>query len=242
FKVENYGSAVRMTANVTNNGYFRLDINNGTLTITAVAKHKNGTTGLAGKTIVVSPGHGVYTSGGIDYGAVSPLNGLTEVDFNTPVSLKLRDKLEAAGATVIMIRDSATPVNVSLYDRAATANNANADAFVEIHADSAASSSATGIGTWIYTDGNRLTAAAQHDMRYEFGNALQTALANATGQPSRGVKEGNFAVVRETEVPCALVECGFLTNWNDATLLATDAYQEKLATGIYNGLYNFFSY
>ncbi len=242
-KVNNNGSdSVLLTASVSDKGYFRLDINGSTFTVTAVAKHKNGTTGLAGKTIVVSPGHGVYGAGGaIDRGAVSPINGLDEVDFNTPLSLKLRDKLEAAGATVIMIRDTEGPINMSLYERSVMTNNANADAFVEIHGDSAANAAAKGIGTWIYTDNTRLTTAAQKDMRNEFGSVMNQALANTTGQPAY-VKYGNFSVIRETEVPCVLVECGFLTNAEDAARLATDAYQEKLAQGIYNGLANYFAY
>lgn len=238
----NGGDGVLLTANVSDKGYFRLDINGSTFTITAVAKHKNGTTGLAGKTIVVSPGHGVYGVGGaVDRGAVSPHNGLDEVDFNTPLSLMLRDKLEAAGATVIMIRDTEGPINMSLYERSVLTNNANADAFVEIHGDSAANQSATGIGTWLYTDNTRLTTAAQKDMRNEFGSVMNQALTNATGQPAY-VKYGNFSVLRETEVPCVLVECGFLSNPGDAARLATTAYQEKLAQGIYNGLANYFAY
>ena len=235
FKVENYGSnAVRMTANVTQGGYFRLDINGSTFTVTAVAKHKNGTLGLAGKTIVVSAGHGVYGTGGaID-------RGFDEVDFNTYVAQKLRDKLVAAGATVIMIREDENPINMSLYERSVIANSNNADAFIEIHGDSAGSS-ASGIGTWAYIDSARLTSSAQVDMRNEFASVMNQALNGATGEPAY-VKYGNFSVIRETEVPCVLIECGFLSNAHDLALLKSEAYWEKLAQGMYNGLYNFFSY
>lgn len=242
FKVENIsGDAVRMTANVTNGGYFRLDLNGSAFTVTAVTKHKNGTKGLAGKVIVVSAGHGVYSGGTIDRGALSPHNGLDEVAFNTPVALKLRDKLEAAGATVIMIRDTEGPINMTLYQRSVVANDNNADAFIELHGDSAANQSASGIGTWLYTGSLRMTSAAQEDMRNEFGAEINQALAAATGQPAY-IKYANFSVTRETEVPCALIECGFLSNAEDAARLATDAYQEKLAQGIFNGLNNYFAY
>lgn len=234
--------SVQITTTVTEHGYFRLDINNNIFSVMAVAKHKNGNLGLAGKTIVVSPGHGIYSTGGaIDYGAISPINGLTEVDFNTPVSQKLRDKLEAAGATVIMIRSDANPINMTLYQRSVVANSNNADAFVEIHGDSAANSSAYGIGTWVYTDQARLTACAQEDIRNEFAYCMNQAMADTTGQPAY-VKYGNFSVIRETEVPCVLIECGFLTNYADATRLATAEYQETLAQAIFNGLNNYFSY
>ena len=243
FKVENYGSnAVRMTANVTNEGYFRLDINGSTFTVTAAAKHKTGTLGLSGKTIVVSAGHGVYSTGGaIDRGAVSTVDpSFDEVDFNTYVAQKLRDKLEAAGATVIMIREDENPINMTLYQRSVIANSANADAFIEIHGDSA-TSTATGIGTWIYTDSARLTSSAQVDMRNEFGTVMNSAMAGATGEPAY-VKYGNFSVLRETEIPCVLIECGFLSNPHDVALLKDPAYWEKLAQGMYNGLYNYFAY
>lgn len=241
--LENAGNnTVRITANVTSGGYFRLDINGSTFTVTAVAKHKTGTVGLAGKTIVVSAGHGVYGTGGaIDRGAVSTVDpSFDEVDFNTYVAQILRDKLEAGGATVIMIREDENPINMTLYERSVIANTANADAFIEIHGDSA-TSTATGIGTWIYTDSARLTSSAQVDMRNEFGNVMNSALASATGQPAY-VKYGNFSVIRETEIPCVLVECGFLSNPHDVALLKDPAYWEKLAQGMYNGLYNFFAY
>ena len=243
FKVENYGTnAVRITANVTTGGYFRLDINGSTFTVTAVAKHKNGTLGLAGKTIVVSAGHGVYGTGGaIDRGAVSTIDpSFDEVDFNTYVAQKLRDKLEAAGATVIMIREDENPIDMTLYERSVITNSANADAFIEIHGDSAGST-ASGIGTWAYIDDARLTSAAQVDMRNEFASVMNQAMANATGEPAY-VKYGNFSVIRETEVPCVLIECGFLSNAHDLALLKSEAYWEKLAQGMFNGLYNFFSY
>jgi N-acetylmuramoyl-L-alanine amidase len=243
FEMKNIdGDTVQITTTVTEHGYFRLDINNNIFSIMAVAKHKDGKLGLAGKTIVVSPGHGIYSTGGaIDYGAVSPINGLTEVDFNTPVSQRLRDKLEAAGATVIMIRSDANPINMTLYQRSVVANSNNADAFIEIHGDSAASSSAYGIGTWAYTDQARLTASAQKDIRNEFAYCMNQAMADTTGQPAY-VKYGNFSVIRETEVPCVLIECGFLTNYSDTTRLATPEYQETLAQAMFNGLNNYFSY
>ena len=242
FKVQNDSSnTVRMTMSVTSGGYFRLNVDGSNLTITAVAKHKNGVKGLAGKVIVVSAGHGVYSGGTIDRGASSPHNGLDEVDFNTPVALKLRDKLEAAGATVIMIREDEGPINMSLYERSVVANNNNADAFIELHGDSAPNQSAYGIGTWLYTGNLRMTASAQEDMRNEFGSTINSALASATGQPAY-IKYANFSVTRETQVPCALIECGFLSNAEDAARLATDSYQELLAQGIFNGLNNYFAY
>lgn len=241
-RLENSGTnAVKITTRVTDNGYFRLDRINNRFSIMAVAKHKNGEVGLQGKTIVLDPGHGNYGSGGkVDPGAISKHNGLSEVDFNTPLSLKLKAKLEAAGARVILTREAA-PVNITLAGRAALANDNAADAFISIHGDSATNTSAYGAGTWLYTGDLRLTSAAQKDMRNEFAKAINSGLANATGRPAY-IKYANFAVTRENEVPSVLVESAFLSNPDDAALLATDAYQEKLAQGLFDGLANYFSY
>ena len=139
-----------------------------------------------------------------------------------------------------MIREDENPINMSLYERSVIANSNNADAFIEIHGDSAGSS-ASGIGTWAYIDSARLTSSAQVDMRNEFASVMNQALNGATGEPAY-VKYGNFSVIRETEVPCVLIECGFLSNAHDLALLKSEAYWEKLTQGMYNGLYNFFSY
>lgn len=241
-KIENIGtSSVRITSTVTTNGYYRLDRNNERFSIMGVAKHKNGQTGLAGKTIVLDPGHGNYAGDGkVDPGAISAHNGLSEVDFNTPLSFYLKEMLEAAGANVIMTRGW-EPNNVTLTGRAIMANDNSADAFISIHGDSAANTSAYGAGTWLYTGNLRLTSAAQEDMRNEFAQAINSGIAQATNRPAY-IKYANFAVTRENEVPCVLIESAFLSNPTDAALLATSDYQKKVATGIYQGLANYFSY
>lgn len=241
-RIENSGTnAVKITARVSDHGYFRLDRRSDRFSIMAVAKHKNGAVGLNGKTIVLDPGHGNYGAGGkVDPGAISKHNGLSEVDFNTPLSQKLKAKLEAAGATVIMTRGAA-PVNITLAGRAEMANDNSADAFISIHGDSAYNTSAFGAGTWLYTGNLRLTSAAQKDIRNEFAASINKGLADATGRPAY-IKYENFAVTRENEVPSVLIEAAFLSNPEDAALLATDAYQEKLAQGLFLGLERYFSY
>ena len=70
-----------------------------------------------------------------------------------------------------MIREDENPINMSLYERSVIANSNNANAFIEIHGDSAGSS-ASGIGTWAYIDSARLTSSAQVDMRNEFASVM----------------------------------------------------------------------
>ncbi len=225
---------------VKQNGYFRLDRRGDTFSIMAVAKHKNNMTGLAGKTVVISPGHGNYSNGVIDPGAIGTTKRLSEVDFNTPVAIKLKNKLIASGAKVLMVREY-EPVYTTLYQRAQLANDNSADAFISIHGDSAPQSpSANGIGVYMYDGNLRLTSAAQSDMRKNYAQIISDEMKRATGANST-VRTANFAVLRENEVPSVLIECGFLSNPREEALLATDAYQEKLAQGMYNGLQKWFA-
>lgn len=233
---------VIINTSVEPGGYFRLDRRSDEFSIMAVQKHKNGQLGLAGKTIVISPGHGEYTSGNrIDPGAIGSVLGLSEVAFNTPVAMKLKQKLEAAGAKVIMIREKA-PVRISLAGRAMVANDNSADAYVEIHGDAAPGNpNAVGIGVYIYDGNLRLTSAAQKDMRNEFAKIMQGSMQAATGTRTY-TRTGNFAVLRENEVPSVLIECGYLTTAFEEARLATDSYQNQLAQGMYDGLVKYFSY
>lgn len=225
---------------VKQNGYFRLDRRNDTFSIMAVAKHKNDTPGLAGKTIVISPGHGNYSNGVVDPGAIGTTKRLSEVAFNTPVALKLKNKLMESGAKVLMVREW-EPVYTTLYQRAQLANDNSADAFISIHGDSAPQNpSASGIGVYMYDGDLRLTSAAQSDMRASYAQTISNEMARATGAKS-SVRVANFAVLRENEVPSVLIECGFLSNPREEALLATEEYQEKLAQGMYNGLQKWFA-
>ncbi|MBI4864776.1 MAG: N-acetylmuramoyl-L-alanine amidase [Candidatus Riflebacteria bacterium] len=61
-------------------------------------------------------------------------------------------------------------------------------------------------------------------------------LMRYTGQESRGVKRGNFKVLRPIEVPACLVEFGFLSNFQDERLMTTRAYQKKAAAAVYHGI------
>lgn len=231
---------VQITAKAETGGYFRLDRSNDRFTLTAVAKHKDGNLGLKGKTIVLDPGHGNYSGGTVDPGAISKHNGLKEIDFNTNVLMYLKDMLEAQGAKVYMTRGY-DPVHITLAQRAQLANDHSADAFISLHGDSAANTSAYGAGTWLYTGDKRLTSAAQKDVRNALASSVNAAIAKATGRPAY-IKYENFAVTRETKIPSILVEAGFLSNPEDAALLATEDYQRKLAQGLYNGLDAYFAY
>ncbi|WP_148550128.1 N-acetylmuramoyl-L-alanine amidase [Paraclostridium bifermentans] len=168
--------------------------------------------------VFVDPGHG-----GEDSGAVG--HGNYEDELNLQVANKVRQKLEAKGIEVKMSRTS--DEFISLGDRAKMANSYAPDVFVSIHQNSADATSANGIETYYHTNKSDHKPYAQD---------VQTKAIGETNARNRGVKSANFAVLRETNMPAALFESGFITNQNESANLASSAYQDKLATGIANGV------
>jgi hypothetical protein len=73
------------------------------------------------------------------------------------------------------------------------------------------------------------------------GNQLQRALVGITRAEDRGLKHARFVVLRNSAMPAALVECGFLSNAQEAQKLATPSYRETVALGIAQGILNYFA-
>lgn len=165
--------------------------------------------------VYIDPGHGGY-----DPGAQG--NGIVEKDIVLNYGLRLKEKLEANGIKVIMSRTS--DVYVSLEDRSRGANSVNPDIFISIHINSAGATSASGIETFYKKDIDKLLA-----------EKIQSKLINYTGALDRGAKWEDFHVVRETNMPASLVECGFLTNVNEANNLKNWGYQEDLIDAMLGG-------
>jgi N-acetylmuramoyl-L-alanine amidase len=74
--------------------------------------------------------------------------------------------------------------------------------------------------------------AALHPLSERLASVVQTALTSGLGAVDRGVKQANFAVLRESPVPAVVVELGFLTHPREGTTLLLDAYQEQIAMAL----------
>lgn len=163
--------------------------------------------------VVIDPGHG-----GTDSGAVA--NGLVEKVLNLEVALRLRDLLhldtaDSLGGGEWDVRlTRVSDVTVSLADRVTLANNWPADRFVSIHHNAFTSSAANGTETFSFSNGT--PGAGLRDR-------VQEELLLALGLADRGSKTANFYVLRETTMPAALSEGGFLTSPIDAAVLASPA-------------------
>jgi len=170
-----------------------------------------------GKTIYLDSGHG-----GRDPGAVS--GGRRESDDNLRLASVVRRDLQRQDLTVIMARES--DVDMSLTARTNQANSAGADLFISLHRNAFTNSAANGTEVWIFT---RPTAA-------ETGLAceIMERLAEVGVQSNRGVKMGNFHVLRESCMPAVLIELGFITNTRDNELFDENlnAYSEAIVRGI----------
>ncbi|MGF1494351.1 MAG: N-acetylmuramoyl-L-alanine amidase [Microcoleaceae cyanobacterium] len=166
--------------------------------------------------VMIDPGHG-----GSDVGAVG-LGGIREIDIVMPISQQVAQILEQNGVQAIMTRtDNRT---VELEPRVNMANRVGADLFVSIHANAASRRGASGIETFYYQTG------------YTLAQYIQRSILANFRMENRGVKQARFYVLRNTAMPSALVEVGFVTNDYDAAILANPANRSRMAQAIAEGI------
>ncbi len=178
-------------------------------------------------TVVVDPGHGGY-----DPGAVGP-TGLKEKDVALSVGLKLGKLLEAKGIRVVYTRSSdvvSWPSNVSqdLQKRVLISNQANANYYVSIHCNSAVPD-ANGTETYWWNGGS---AASQRLATY-----VQQELISKLGTTDRKVKTAGFYVIKYTDAPAILAELEFISNPTGEKNLRSEAFQDKSAQALANGIF-----
>ncbi len=168
-------------------------------------------------TVVIDAGHGGHDRGGI------PGQRVAEKDMTLDVALRLRNILSANGYNVVMTRS--TDVFVPLGGRVAIANSYRNAVFVCIHFNATPRSGASGIETYFYSRESLPLASAIHYY-----------VAGGAPSENRGVRRRGYYVLRKTNVPAVLVECGFLTNPTEAAYAQTTSYRQRLAEEIAAGV------
>ncbi|WP_421380096.1 SH3 domain-containing protein [Bacillus salacetis] len=179
------------------------------------------TGGLKGKTIIIDPGHGGHDSGTIGY------RGTLEKELTLSTSQILYDLLRNAGADVKMTRSDDT--YYSLNTRVALAHYHDSDAFISIHYDSINDSSIKGYTSYYY-----------HAYQKELSQTILDSLAGTLSSRNRGLKKGDYYVIRENRQPAVLLELGYLSNPSEEASVTTHSFQDMAARSIYNGLNDYF--
>ena len=180
----------------------------------------------AGKDIVViDAGHG-----GHDPGKVG-VNDALEKDINLQIAQKVKTYLEKNGIQVIMTREDDAMEDTKLEDmkkRVALINEIKPAITVSIHQNSYSDASVKGAQVFYYAGSEVSKGAA---------SLMQEEMRKVDTENTRQIKSNSdFYMLKKTEVPTIIVECGFLSNPGEAEKLTSEEYQEEMAQAICNGI------
>ena len=216
------------------------------------------TTGpLAGRVIVVDPGHnGVYRKA-VNTRLVAAGNGkkkacnssgtatnagYSEHRFTWKAAVKLVHELRSRGATVVLTRPNDAGTGPCVNERAAIGNRAHADLVVSIHADGSYAAGARGFH--LILSPTMVGGSAVEKRSRELALRLRSRIHSVTGMPrSTYIGKGTALSVRRdlgglnlSKVPAVMLEAGNMRNSRDAKLLTSVAFQKSLAIAIANGV------
>ncbi len=185
----------------------------------------------AKKIVLIDPGHG-----GFDPGKPGT-SGENEKNINLQISDKLQAYLEQSGCYVIVTRSEdealAESKNKDLKERKRLANESGANIMISIHQNSFPKGRAKGAQVFYYNSSKEGKFLAQ---------CIQTKLKEFVDPSNtRDIKANtDYYVLRTTQIPSVIVECGFLSNLEEEKNLNTQQYQEKIAWAIYMGIIEYF--
>lgn len=189
---------------------------------------------VGNQTILIDAGHG-----GVDPGAVGKNNTL-EKDITLAVSKRLKILVEQGGGKAIMVREEDVDLGAAqgllkrkredLAQRIQLAEEAKADVYLSIHANSFPNEKLTGAQVFYYTDSAEGKLLAQ---------CLQEQLNLVAGgkRAAKGNKE--LFILKRANRAAVTIEIGFLSNVEEEQKLNDPKYQQQLAVAVYQGLANY---
>ena len=176
------------------------------------------------RVVVIDPGHG-----GLDGGKVG-VNGVEEKEVK--ISLKIKDILKQENISVVMTRTederlAETQVE-DLKARVSLMNEEKPALVVSIHQNSYHEESVHGAQVFYYADSTESERAA---------GIIQEALKEIDPDNTKAAKPNRtYYILKKTEVPVVIAECGFLSNYEEAEKLADEEYRQKLAEAVAKGI------
>lgn len=187
---------------------------------------------LSEKAVVIDSGHG-----GVDPGKISA-DGILEKDINLAIAYKLKNLLEQSQIQVIMTRTddnglySASDTNKKSADmkkRCSIINDSNADIVVSIHQNSFSTEGANGAQAFYYK---------QSEQGKKLASYIQDAFREHLDSGNKRVEkaDSSYYMLLHTKIPTVIAECGFLSNKEEAALLNSEEYQQKVAEALYNAI------
>lgn len=190
---------------------------------------------LTNKVIVLDPGHGAYSDDPelweyYDCGAISP-SGMFESAINLDIAKKVKTLLERENATVVLTRENEKDRNSLRFEqRGLLVNDLLPDAYISIHQNTAILPEVRGcIGYFSNPTAEKLIIEITKNLNQE------------AGIPIRKLIDGKFEMIEKMRIEAkVLIECCFLSNKIDETIVKTELGREKIALGITNGILNFF--
>lgn len=196
---------------------------------------------VAVKTVILDAGHG-----GEDPGAVSDYSGLKEKDVNLNIVMLIKNLLEKDNYKVILTRDSDQLIysdeaksilqkrREDLTKRKTIMDESGADIVISIHLNKFPQTKYHGAQVFFppnSPDSQKLANDLQNSIRLNVDNANDRVAL---------VKKDQIMILKNLKTTTVVVECGFLSNPDEEKNLATEEYQNKLATAIKSGVDNYF--
>ena len=186
---------------------------------------------VSGNTIVLDPGHG-----GSDPGKVG-VNGVLEKELNLQIAMQVKEILEEKNIQVVMTRttdemlcpeDSDNRKREDMRKRVEMMNDVHPVLAVSIHQNSYTDPKVSGAQVFYYSESEEGKRMAE---------LMQKALLEVDLNNKRAAKANDsYYLLKQTEVPTIIVECGFLSNPSEAEKLKTKEYQESVANAIVKGI------
>ena len=168
-------------------------------------------------------------------GTSGTTSGVPEYQLTLDVSLKLRDALEEKGYQVVMIRET-NDVDITNSERAQIANEADADAFIRVHANGSDSASANGAMTICQTSSNPYNSEYYEDSK-RLSELVLDAYTEATGIRKERVWETDtMSGINWCMVPVTIIELGYMTNPEEDMKMQDEEFQNTMVEGIVAGI------